>query len=695
MVASRTVDLSFELLDDGIEVVDPVEQRRFAIHGRAVGDFEPGGDDAFPLPVDAVASFRADRLELREAVGVLVRDERGELVAEVQPFSEVDLEDGAYHVELNGPIKVVLGVHGAMTISASDREITLAFPERRRVDIGARSYHRRPAATITVPDEPAAVAAALSYLGSALKTTSPERAYPTLRGHPPAFERGADLRVPPALGRPDAGITIEVPAAYERLFAVAPLAYYLAADVTLGDRPRLVTSHGFVHPLDGGGVEPAVERTLQQLFFLDCVTRTEGLYPVSLHERTAIEPHVDLDFADLYELPLSRRVEAYLEVPFETLEPVLPTWNLIAHVPPTAEQLEVLPYVIDNLAFVRAPNARTLSTTDVRSTVLSTYADAKSSTRARSARSVDDDPAAERVVHLEATDSMEDAWFGPHAPLNATKSLPPAYRNRLERHEPEWPISVAVVCNDSEMAAESAIADAVYGSREALPFDVTRHENLAVSELAEALAADVDFLHYIGHTTAEGFDCDDGRLDAATLDHVGVGMFFLNSCQSYRQGVTLIEAGAVGGVVTLSEVNNEGAARIGRTMARLLERGFPLRAAIQLARLTSVVGGHYIVVGDGTADLVSPENGLPLACRVEVVDGGRYDVGLEVFLPREGGMGTMVFPLFPSNDLHYLAPGLVASDTVTRQELLDLLALQSVPVVFQGELVLEDYADHL
>jgi hypothetical protein len=698
----RTVP-SFELLDDiGIEVVDPVEHRRLLLHVSSVSDFETECDNPFHVPVETVASFRTERIRLREAVGVVVRDGCGEMVSQVQPLTEAAFDNGEHQIELNGTIKVCFHLVGPMRIAASIEEISIEFPRQCRVAIGARSYHRQPATTITTSDDHEAMAEALSFLGSALKTTSPERAFPTLRGHPPAIELGDELRIPTSLTRLDSGVSIEVPPEYRFLFTIAPLAYYLAADVGIGDRPRITTDTGYVHELRGptGGVEREVERVLKQAFLLDCVTRTEGIYRIPLHERAAIESEVDLDFAWLYDQRLARRLEAYLEVPFETIEDHAPTWNLIAHVPPTPDRIEVLPYVIDNLAIVRSTDARTLSSTEARDAALSAYVDhttrsSPSVPPRRSGRSTGDDWEDERIVRLEETDSMEDAWFGEFAPLNATKALLPAYRNRFDRARSEFPISIAVVCNASGLEVESDIADSIYRSREEFPFEVTHYRNLTVEELRSVLTTELDFLHYIGHTTDDGFHCRNGQLDAATLEDVGVGMFFLNSCRSYRHGVHLVEAGSIGGVVTVSDVNDEGAAIVGRTMAKLLNRGFPLRAAVQLAARASVVGGHYIVIGDGIADLVSPANGLPIACRLAEADDRHYDVTLRVFLPREGGMGTTVYPLLATNDQQFLAPGTVTTFRVSESELLDHLAEDPIPVLYQGDLLLSEYSDHI
>ncbi len=62
-----------------------------------------------------------------------------------------------------------------------------------------------------------------------------------------------------------------------------------------------------------------------------------------------------------------------------------------------------------------------------------------------------------------------------------------------------------------------------------------------------------DFLHYIGHIDDDGFQCRDGRVDGTTLDQVGIGTFLLNACNSYDQGLGLVEQGAIAGIVPLNE----------------------------------------------------------------------------------------------------------------------------------------------
>jgi hypothetical protein len=236
----------------------------------------------------------------------------------------------------------------------------MSFEEPAEMVLGARSYHSQPAATITTTENPRDVMQAVSAMGSALKTTSPERSFPTLRGHPPAIELGDELRIPDGLDAPDTGIRIEVPPVREAVYVVAPLAYYLGAEVVPGDQPRLVTDDGFEHRL-APDFEESVERVLKQTFFLDCIVWTEGRYPVELHERTAIDNDLDLEPAALYHRSSAERLAAYLSVRFETVQEHLPTWKLTTHVAPEPENVEILPFLIDDLAIVRMPEGTTVS----------------------------------------------------------------------------------------------------------------------------------------------------------------------------------------------------------------------------------------------------------------------------------------------------------------------------------------------
>jgi len=75
---------------------------------------------------------------------------------------------------------------------------------------------------------------AVSALPSALKTTSPERTWPTLRGHPPLLELGDRLEIPDAIDPPDGEISLTVPREYASVYQAAPLAFFLGATIRPG-----------------------------------------------------------------------------------------------------------------------------------------------------------------------------------------------------------------------------------------------------------------------------------------------------------------------------------------------------------------------------------------------------------------------------------------------------------------------------
>lgn len=699
------MSISFRPVDGGaaLELVDGVEGRRLRVEATPPVDPEPRPtDQPFRFPVDGAVSVTASSLAVPEAATGLVRDADGAQLAELVPGTDESFPEGRYAVEFDGPMKVYLHVEGPLSATATLQRVELEFDGEREVAVGARSFHRRPAATVTTTGDPADLLRAVSTFGSALKTTSCERSYPTLRGHPPTLRLGDALSVPEAVSAPETGVRLELPPERRYAFVAAPLSYYLGADCVPGPRPRLVTDTGLERSLQDPDVETAVGRLLRRTFFLDCLARTEGHYEVPLRERRAVEPLVDLEFESLYGRPLAERLEAHLSVPYETLRPHLPRWPLTADVPPTAERATVLPYLVDDLALVRAADGERLAAPEVRSRLLDGLWDDGGGDARR--RREDESPAADGgdapaggggpppVVGPPESDAMAQVWFGEGVPVGADKGVEAAYRHRLERTTGDGDVSIAVVCNGDVGREERAVED-VYGSRE-FPFDVTLRSGVAAGELAALLESEVDFLHYVGHIDDEGFDCPGGALDAASLERVGVHAFLLNACRSYRQGVALVERGAVGGVVTFADVVDSGAVRVGRAMARLLDRGFPLGSAFDVASGESIVGGNYLVVGDGTVEVVQPRHGAPILCDLARADGAAdYELTVRAYLPSGTGMGTLAVPYVGDNDEYFLPPGRLGTFRLSESELREYLTWYDDPVRRDGQLHWPDGPD--
>jgi hypothetical protein len=660
---------------DGVRIVDPIESRRLDVYTPEPVAPAPADETRLAFPVDAAVEFSASEVRVPALTEVFVRDPDGTHITDAVNGESVCVAHGESVLEVGGtPIKLYLGVESAVSVSSEKADVTVSFDGETDVLVGARSFHERPTGTITVDGSVRDAMRAASHLGSALKTTSPERSYPTLRGHPPLVEVGDEFSVPDGVERPDTGVTLELPADWESVYPAVPLAYYLGADVVPGAQPRLATDRGFVHVLDApDGFAAEVGRVLRQTFLLDCVTRTEGLYKVPLHERAEIEPHVDLDFVALYDRPLADRVAAYLDVPYGVVADRFSEWPLTTDVVPSASNVEMLPFLADDLALVRCPST---SASAQPAESPAELADFYRSGGQRSATAADASAGTE-VVNPGPVETLDHAWVGDGFPLGGTKATLDAYRRRARRSPKDRDeIRIAVVCNDDEMRDEGVV-ESLYGDRDRLDFDVRLACDLGTDDLAAAFDSDADFLHFVGHVDDRGLQCVDGFLDAGALDDVNVDAFLLNACSSYEQGAVLVERGAMGGVVTLRPVGNEGATRVGRTLARLLNRGFSLSAALSLARDETMLGNQYVVVGDGDTSLVQTASPCPLVLGVKPV-GDRFVVEVRSF-PLDN-LGGVITPNVGENSMRYVNVGTVGSFEVTESELNRYLACEPMPV---------------
>lgn len=673
-----TVEFVANEAGPGVSVVDRVEGRRFPLStGRPVA-LEAGAPDRFREPVDVAVSCRLGELELPYVVAVIVRDANGAMVSECHDFAHLELPAGEYEIEIAAPIKIFVQVSGPVTVDSSSTDMRITFGDVEPVDVGARSHHERPVETVTTTAAPEDLMAAVSTFGSALETTSPERSFPLLRGHPPAVELGEELDVPDTVEPPETGLRIEVPRERTAVYAVATLAHYLGARVTPGADPRLLADGEVVRVLDGpDGLQGGVTETLRQVFLLDCITRTEGRYQLDLHERRRLDERIDLPLRDLYDAPIAERVARYLAVPADTVLDLAPTWNLSTHLSPAPAAAELLPYVANALSLVSVDRR---DASDVQPPPPG-YEEFVGSTPAAT-----DGSSAPRYVRVPETDALERAWFGDERSVNANDLRLEGIHNRVAGESGEGSIDIAIVCNDERMVAEVGEGE-LYGDREELPFDVTVHTELSRDELRALLASDLDFLHYVGHVERAGFVCRDGALDAGSLDTVGVDTFLLNGCRSYDQGSLLVDRGSVGGIVTHGAIEDPNATAIGQLVAGLLNAGYSLRSALTVVGYRHPIESRYTVVGDGAVQVAQSENGTPnLVTVTRAAGGGGYDVRITTYPALGLAMGACYTPYAPSIDRHFLVGGDLPSIELTLPEVVNLLELERIPAVVDGTL---------
>ena len=717
-----TVVPRFESLvgQSGVHVHDPVEDVQAMFFTDRSVDPEPAPTDGFVYPVDSASEVTVSKLRTPYLLAIWIRDTDGNLVDEFEPNEGATSGPrGDYLLEFAGTgMKIYARITDTgFRIQPEENAIDIALDHETTLEIGARSLHSQPARTLKTTSDPTDLMRAVSLFGNAMKTWSPERTWPSLRGHPPLLELGTECHIPDKLNPPETGIEISVPAELDWLFPAAPLAYWLGATVTEGDPALHVDGRSYrLGGSDDAGIgrnresfEQDVKDVLQFTFLLDCAVRTEGFYNVELDARRRVDAAgLPLDFEALYEAPLAERVREYLELEysFEDLATRIgrPGWRLTADVQTDPERVTTLPFLARDLAVVRCPSMSKLDETsqdategmdDVFARSTSPFASSTSSGGLKTRSSFTPDPSSdsesrERIIGLPAADSMSQAWIGDGFAVGAAKASTKSYLQRLEKQaEGNSRINIDVVVNDEGMGDEASVSD-IYGTRDHLAFDIDLHQGLSTEELANVFESETDFVHYIGHVDPEGFDCTDGYLNADQLGNVGADTFVLNACASYEQGQQLVDRGAIAGVVTLEDVINSLATKIGKTVARLLNYGFPIGSATSLVQETIFTGSNYVVVGDSNTALAQSNVAVPNVARIALRRDGQFDVSVETFASWNYDVGSMYGPYIEGCDCQYVVPGELDTWRVSDDELDTFLETATFPVVGSGNLYWSD-----
>jgi hypothetical protein len=636
----------------------------------------------FPFRVTDAVETTISGFEIPKAIQLYVRDSSGRMVVGAEHDCEHSLPADDYFIELSTSVKIYIEVSSSISIDADLEQSRVSFDGPTRLIIASRSPRSRPPETVTTTDDPEDLMTALSCLGEGILADSPDRSYPTIRGHPPEIALGSELEVPSNIEPHDSDVVLELPPRVDVLYPAVPLVYYLDASIQPGETPRIVADGETVYETSLSEFPSAIKDILPHVFLLDCLSRRAGFYPfeIGAHERVADD--LSFDPADYYDRPLAEQLQVYLEVPFETLKPYLPQWSVTAHVEPDTEHVTAMPYLAAQLAFVECTTYPRVTGDDARKASMQAFVEGGSSPT-RATTDVFNENAAFVDVSPDSR-TLSDIWVGDDIPLRASKFMAEGYQNRHDR-EPleERTVTVTIVCNESWMDGEAAAVEELYGTREDLPFNIRTHDGLTCDELTDVIQRDTDFFHYIGHAEPKGLQCTDGFLDIQGLSSVGTDIFFLNACQSYRQAAALVEAGAIGGIATLSDVIDEPASAVGRTTARMLNQGFGLRDALSIARNRSFTGGQYLTIGDDSATFLRAEGYLPNRCIV-AESANEFHLSMLPYT-NQYGLGGMITPYTDSEGKRYLSGTLIGPYNLSKDELVDFLQLQDVPTEFEGE----------
>jgi hypothetical protein len=569
-----------------------------------------------------------------------------------------------------------LRFEGPASIRERDGELSVSLLDETPVALGFTEQRSDPA-SITVPPTPDGVSTAISHLSASLRTTGPERSHPSMRDHPPIVDCGEETSIPAAVrdATPDTGIELRVPPELEYCFVGAPLAYYLGATMTVTEEaaPRLVAPSADVEyrfrrlPT----FQQGVTRLLRQVFFFDTLVRDVDGEPVADRETQAAA--FGLEPSRLRDLSPAARLAKYFWVSTGDLSAALPEWHFSTYLAPEAGNVSPLSYLLDALSLLYLPEYSPVHGPDLLERSLDEYYRSGSQSDSATPRQLDVVQPARRAGRIQG-------WFGPGAPIDAFKTTPAAFENRRTyRGRWERPLSVTVVLNDDAMSDEHAAVSEIYRDRSAdLPLAVTVEEDLSRAALASVFETPTDFVHYIGHCDQDGLECADGSLSVSTLEASRARTFFLNACGSYHEGLELVERGSVGGAVTLTDVLDRQAAKVGTAFARLLVHGFGLEPAMQLSRRRIMMGKDYATVGDGTYTL-APSSGSPVVGWLEHRADG-YTLSCEAVSARQNG-DTFVPPFASEPVLH----GRTAEADLSATRCIEVLRADSFPVIYEGD----------
>jgi hypothetical protein len=696
---------------DGIHIQDPIENATATLETDRPVDPERTVTDNFDYPVTTAVAFETTSLRTPRPKGIWVRDTAGNVVSEVTPWDEPEtVPADEYIIEFSSlGMKVLVRVDTGFTVIPRDTEMELLFDPDSRIEVGVMSFHKQPARTVTTTSTPGGIMEALSVFGNGMKTWSPERTFPARRGSPPLIEFGDESAFDTGHTPPDTGVSIRLPAEYEWVYPVAPLAHWLGATVQSGDEAiletngetyRLGSPAGYQARSPRIAFERHVRDILQYTFLLETAMRRYLDRDPPTRDRVEAAGF-GLDLDALYDRPLAERIDRQLEVlPLPDVEDVLelPDWQLTADVEPRAEQATILPFLARDLAVVRAmPESRLnrlASAADVgKAPFEDTGMDETSTGDGDVSAMASQTPTAysgtEQVIRsLPESTSLSHAWAGQCVAEGAISLSTESYLRRLENLADDTvQISVDLVINDEDMAAEEDVLE-LYGSRPELMVGVTSHKQLTTDELAEVLESDTDFIHYVGHVEEAGFRCQDGYLEVESVDSVGPDMFLLNACSSYEQGQLLVENGAIAGVVTLREVISKAATVIGKRYAELLNAGFPIGAATDLIRETKLLANQYTVVGDGNATLVQPDGATTAVEKLSLAADDRFRVEGTVYASWNMDVGALY-------GLHYKRKRMVVPDrwgplSASEEELASAFDQWMFPIVAGGKFYWSD-----
>ena len=565
----------------------------------------------------------------------------------------------------------------------------VSFDQATRVRLAVRDTADHPRGTVTAAPTPTGVARALATLPAGLRTTTPDRSFPSLQIHPPRIELGAETRIPDAVADrvPDTGIKVVTPRRIGVLLAVAPLVHYLCADlrVTDCDTPTLrAPSVEFEHDLRGADSTPhtgdggeagdsqlqristAVGDAVERVFWLDCLVRNAGPHGVDsgLVDRVR-EAGLSLDTETLYDADPATRLAAYFEADYAAASELTPRWQTGAVVPPTVESVPAIPRLAFGLSklFVAEPDADAPAPGGA-------VGDATVPPSAPPATGPGDTRVGCRVV----TEPQGDAHSGTRTESPGAWEATPSALQQFERAA-DGPLRVVVTGDRADTAVRDRIDPDAPGVTVTHPSPPTR------ARLRETLSEPPELLYYAAADPPAGVGVAEGPVPVDRLPETVAEVAVLDAPASLSVGSDLVATDRVAAAVVRAD---DGDAPLGVDTVRWLLSRARVGDAVWLARRYGSAGPDARVVGDPYRQLRTPSEQFP---SVYWYEGDTTGEGELWGLQRQGGHQILQRSRGPGEiTLTGLPIATPLSSRALRQGIID----DDAPVVYNGQTYWDD-----
>lgn len=622
---------------------------------------QPAPETEIERPVDATVSGRTRELVFPPWTHTWITElgDDGSSLEERKFTNEqqsITLDSGRYNVRFTLDLPVVVTFDGSATIrrNAADQTI-LSFEHPTAVTVGFQSRVRYPMETITVPRSTEGVATAISHLSADHPSTGVKVTSPLFRRHPPRIEFGDEPEIPDSARERDseAGIEICVPDSIESLLPVAPLAYYLDAEVTVGELERPLLRAPDVDLTYEFEAMPAfqfeVADLLRQVFMLDSLIEFEhqGADPRELD----VVQTLPLDAKRVYRADVDERLRTYLSMPYERLEPILPPWHYRAYVEPAVRNARVLPYVLARVGQVLLPDAASRS------------------------------PGEGEFDAVRDGDNVPFVgWVGDDPPENAFRARRRGYENALDYTVSGDDTARVVVVDNAPGTDPPAdrISDIVR-TCSSKSLDVSVVSNLSTAALRDRFGASTDYLHYVGEYD-DGFVCTDGTLAPDDIPESNVRVVFADANGSVEACDALVERGSAAAVGRHDD--GETLNRTGReAFLKLLGGGAVVDQAAEYARRFGDSGSDPVVVGDGIIQFATMDGVYPTGYEIEPLDGRQFKIVGHPLLPNGGFLWSPEF----SHSASTLV-GTTPQFVVSTSDLRSLLGSEKAFLICDGEI---------